>query len=294
MPCRAARPRARHDEAGVARRDLDGETDAHRRALAGRDLDVLDAAQVEAGVVARARARAGGGGGRSADVELGSATAAVPSRRSARSAGACGPGRCARTRTPSGVSSRSISPASVVQLGEPPALGVGHEQLDAAAACARTRARCARAAPPGPRPWRAETSAASGWRRLQLAAALVVEQVGLVEHEQARRARRRRSPRARPRPRASSRGSSPPRRRGVERRAGPGRPASVSSSVAANASTSWCGSLRMKPTVSVSRYVRPSSRSVRVVGSSVWKRRSRTPTSAPVSAFSSVDLPALV
>ena len=29
-------------------------------------------------------------------------------------------------------------------------------------------------------------------------------------------------------------------------------------------------------------------------GSSVWKRRSRTPTSAPVSAFSSVDLPAFV
>ena len=38
----------------------------------------------------------------------------------------------------------------------------------------------------------------------------------------------------------------------------------------------------------------PARRSVRVVGSSVWNSRSRTPTSAPVSAFSSVDLPALV
>ena len=38
----------------------------------------------------------------------------------------------------------------------------------------------------------------------------------------------------------------------------------------------------------------PTRRSVRVVGSSVWNSRSRTPTSAPVSAFSSVDLPALV
>ena len=41
------------------------------------------------------------------------------------------------------------------------------------------------------------------------------------------------------------------------RRAGRGRRSWVSSSVAANASTSWCGSLRMKPTVSVIRNVRP-------------------------------------
>ena len=68
----------------------------------------------------------------------------------------------------------------------------------------------------------------------------------------------------------------------------------ASSSVAPNASTSWWGSLRMKPTVSVSRYVRPEISIWRVVGSSVWNRRSLTPTSAPVSALSSVDLPALV
>ena len=81
---------------------------------------------------------------------------------------------------------------------------------------------------------------------------------------------------------------------GVDARAGPGRRSVVSSSVAPKASTSWWGSLRMKPTVSVSRYGRPSIYSWRVVGSSVWNSRSRTPTSAPVSALSSVDLPAFV
>src|SRR2546423_822565 len=58
----------------------------------------------------------------------------------------------------------------------------------------------------------------------------------------------------------------------------------VSSSVAPNASTSWCGSFLMKPTVSVSRKRRPAISVVRVVGSRVWKRRSRTPTAAPVRA----------
>ena len=68
----------------------------------------------------------------------------------------------------------------------------------------------------------------------------------------------------------------------------------VSSSVAPNASTSWWGSLRMKPTVSVIRYGRPLRRNERVLGSSVWNSRSRTPTSEPVRRFRSVDLPALV
>ena len=71
-------------------------------------------------------------------------------------------------------------------------------------------------------------------------------------------------------------------------------PASVSSSVAANASTRPCGSLRMNPTVSVTRYARPSSRNARVVGSSVSKSRSSTRTSEPVRAFRSVDLPTFV
>jgi hypothetical protein len=35
-------------------------------------------------------------------------------------------------------------------------------------------------------------------------------------------------------------------------------------------------------------------RIARVFGSSVWNSRSRTPTCAPVSALSSVDLPAFV
>ena len=50
----------------------------------------------------------------------------------------------------------------------------------------------------------------------------------------------------------------------------------------------------MNPTVSVSRYWRPEISKERVVGSSVWKSRSLTPTSEPVIVFSSVDLPAFV
>ena len=74
-----------------------------------------------------------------------------------------------------------------------------------------------------------------------------------------------------------------------------GRPARVSSSVAPNASTSWWGSLRMKPTVSVSEVRAVVQPRERVVGSSVWNRRSRTLTLfSPVRAFSSVDLPAFV
>ena len=38
----------------------------------------------------------------------------------------------------------------------------------------------------------------------------------------------------------------------------------------------------------------PAISKERVVGSSVWKRRSRTPTSAPLSALRRVDLPAFV
>src|SRR5262245_4958843 len=50
----------------------------------------------------------------------------------------------------------------------------------------------------------------------------------------------------------------------------------------------------MKPTVSVTRYRRPSCSKPRVVGSSVSKSRLWTETSAPVSALSSVDFPTFV
>ena len=69
---------------------------------------------------------------------------------------------------------------------------------------------------------------------------------------------------------------------------------SVSSSVAAKPSTSCVGSRLMKPTVSVTRYRLPSCSKTLVVGSSVSKRRFSTETSAPVSAFSNVDLPTFV
>ena len=116
-------------------------------------------------------------------------------------------------------------------------------------------------------------------REAQLLAALGVERVGLVEHEQARAVAR------------------PDLLEDVLDRAqhlvhlllGDRRVDDVqhevghrvSSSVAPNASTSWWGSLRMKPTVSVIRYGRPLRRSERVVGSSVWNSRSRTPTRRP-------------
>ena len=74
------------------------------------------------------------------------------------------------------------------------------------------------------------------------------------------------------------------------------RSASVtSSSVARNAATRSVGSFWMEPTVSVSSSSRPAgSSSFRVVGSRVAKSRCSARTPDPVSALSSVDLPALV
>ena len=67
------------------------------------------------------------------------------------------------------------------------------------------------------------------------------------------------------------------------------------SSVERNASTSSWGSLRTKPTVSVTSTVSPpGSDSWRVRGSSVTKSRFSAGTPASVSRLSSVDLPALV
>ena len=65
-------------------------------------------------------------------------------------------------------------------------------------------------------------------------------------------------------------------------------------SVLRNVSTRSCGSLRTNPTVSVSSAVSPPILSLRVVLSSVAKRRSSARTEAPVSRFVSDDLPALV
>ena len=165
------------------------------------------------------------------------------------------------------------------------------------AACARSSRSIALApAASSPSPVAPETSTAVGVAEAAARCARVgVEQVGLVEHEQPRRARRRRSPRAR-------RSTAPHHlhqlllgRRGVDARARAGRRSRVSSSVAPNASTSWWGSLRMKPTVSVSRYGAAAERAA-----CAWSGRAcgtggrARPTSAPVSALSSVDLPALV
>ena len=74
------------------------------------------------------------------------------------------------------------------------------------------------------------------------------------------------------------------------------RSAKVSSSrVALKASTSWWGSLEIKPTVSEMSTVQVSEiSSIRVVVSRVSKRRLLAGMSAPVRALSKVDFPALV
>ena len=85
------------------------------------------------------------------------------------------------------------------------------------------------------------------------------------------------------------------RARCCRRRAPAGRTPSTTSSVERNASTSWWGSLRTKPTVSLTSTASPPGSSRRRVrGSSVANRRSSTSTPASVSRLSSVDLPALV
>ena len=71
--------------------------------------------------------------------------------------------------------------------------------------------------------------------------------------------------------------------------------ADTSSRVERNASTSWCGRCRTKPTVSVSVNSRPSDAVARrTVGSRVANNAFSTSTPAPVSRLSSEDLPAFV
>ena len=141
---------------------------------------------------------------------------------------------------------------------------------------------------------RAETEHRAAVAQLEHAPLVRVEQVGLVQDEQ---------PRARARAdllehvvdRAASSRRAPPREPRRRRRAGSGRRSTVSSSVALKASTSWCGSLRMKPTVSVTQIVaalvpeRARGRVERLEEPLPHARRS-----ASVSAFRSVDLPAFV
>ena len=84
-------------------------------------------------------------------------------------------------------------------------------------------------------------------RRLLLAAT-----VSLVEHEQPRHLGRRRSHRGRARPMRSG-ARAPPRRPRRPRRAARGRRAASPRASRRTRATSWCGSLRTKPTVSVMR-----------------------------------------
>ena len=92
-------------------------------------------------------------------------------------------GTSARTRTPSGVSSRVTSPASVVQLGEAAAVGVGHEQVERPQ---RVRQLALDALAELFQPFAADAADEHGIgvAQAQFVALGLVEQVGLVEHEQ--------------------------------------------------------------------------------------------------------------
>ena len=172
-------------------------------------------------------------------------------RRAAAPPRAAGTRAC--TRTPAAVSSRSRSPASSCSSDSTRAALERDQQLDrrrgARGSCARSARRSS--SRPSPVERRDEHGARGGAARSH-APLVVVQQVGLVQDQQARARPRRRSRRARRRPRAiisSSSSSGADASTTCRIRSA----LTVSSSVALNASTSWWGSLRMNPTVSVSR-----------------------------------------
>ena len=113
--------RARQDQAGAAVRDRDRDARTDARPLAGRDGRLLRRVQVVAGVAVARAGRCAGGLAQAREAERHSPgePSCVPgpvlpdrpftSKRSNR--GATPAGTRARTRTPSAVSSRSISPA---------------------------------------------------------------------------------------------------------------------------------------------------------------------------------------
>ena len=160
-------------------------------------------------------------------------------------------GTRARTRTPSSVSSRSSSPASSCSSDRLPALVVGQEQLHRVQAREEASlerlAQLARAPRPSrPRPARPR----DGGSRARAAARRPAGRP--CSGPAAAAARPRRSPPAPPRPRrACPRASCSDIDASATCRIRSA--SSASSSVAPKASTSWCGSLRMKPTVSVRR-----------------------------------------
>ena len=110
---------------------------------------------------ARAGRRAPGrGAGRERhERHAGAAVRAVTAKGAKRAATAAGRGRV--TRTPSAVSSRSSSAVDVVQLGQPPALVVGQEQVDLAQGLGQRGVDALERAPRCPSPVAAEICTAS-------------------------------------------------------------------------------------------------------------------------------------
>ena len=110
----------------------------------------------------------------------------------------------------------------LVQLGEAAAVGVGHEQLDAAQRVRELALDALAQLLAAPRRVTPLTSTASGWRRRSSSRASSSSRSTLLSTS-SRGARRRRSPRASARPSGASSSACSSRRRGVEhvQRAGP-------------------------------------------------------------------------
>ena len=189
-----------------------------------------------------------------------------------------------------GVLARDI-PGEVVQLGQAATVGVGHQQV---------HGRSVRELLLDALPKLLQTLAADaadehgvGVAQAELLAPLLVEQVGLVEDEQAR-AVAGADLLERLLDRAAHQLLLGLRRGGVEHMQEQIGPAGLLERRRERVDE-LVGQLSDEADgVGEQIAGRPPTLSVRVVGSRVWNRRSRTPTSAPVSAFSSVDLPAFV
>ena len=159
--------------------------------------------------------------------------------------------------------------AGPVERGEHIGAVVGNEALDDPARRPQVIADRLRGARSTPSPVAADTATESGCVRRVSASISRVHEVGLVPRDQHRHVARRRS-------RASTvlTASMRPSTSGplASTRCSSRSASATSSSVDRNASTSWCGRRRTKPTVSEMRIVSPPGSA----GGGSWGRASRT------------------
>ncbi len=296
-PVARGEPRTRLHEPRVSLRDLDGDPGRDDGALARLERDLLARSEVEPGVTRRRpgsaapRPRAAGGLRRRSPSRASAPDVGHPAlrRRGTREPRHLPPRQPRADPHPFGVSRRSaIGAPRPYSARQRAAVLVGtsrrtsskrSEKSSATRSWSSRGPRPSRPRPGAPAGTRDSTAAVPAGRGDRPCSARARPARRRLRSRKARRGRRRSSP-------ASRSSGSEPSTTWSTRSA-----TSVSSRVAANPSTSWVGSRRMNPTVSVTRYRLPSCSNPRVVGSSVSKSRSSTEASAPVSAFSSVDLP---